>query len=527
MVKPTTSRDPLIGQLVGGRYEVLRVIGKGGTGSIYEVRNIRLGHSFALKTLAGEAATNAEAIQRFRREADIVARIKHPNIVEVIDWDELPDGSPCIVMEYLRGSDLAARIAEAAPLPWPQIAVIADQVLAALTRTHANGVVHRDLKPQNVFLAADDSGDERVKLLDFGVSKIRDSTSLQTMNDRLVGTPAYMAPEQAEGRSEDIGPHTDIWAMAVILHEMATRTRAFDGPSLPSILYTVCHGDPVPIHMYRPDAPPAFVKLIADALTRPIGQRLADAAVMRARLRDALAGVAAVDYSKMPVLRARTPAPIARMKDEALADTVDTKPAGTAVTTPGAGPAKRKRSRAGIVALAGVVLAAAAATAVVLANRKDDASPAQPVTPAVAVVVDERATTAAIADAAVVEPAPDPVIAVPDAGVTTTRPTQVRKPSQATPGATPTFVDQVGVAIGRKMSSLGRCLDQHPSDNTNEINATIEIAPDGRAKAVTLDPAAVASSPLGTCLRDGLLTVTYPVSDNGGKVRFPLRMRAR
>src|SRR6185503_1822821 len=126
-------------------------------------------------------------------------------------------------------------------LAWPQLARVADQVLAALSIAHANGIVHRDLKPQNIFLAQDDSGDERVKLLDFGVSKVRDSKSLVTTDARLLGTPAYMSPEQSEGRADDIGTHTDVWAVGTILQEMATGEMAFGGPSLPSVLYKVCH----------------------------------------------------------------------------------------------------------------------------------------------------------------------------------------------------------------------------------------------------------------------------------------------
>ena len=121
MGSPSIKQDPLIGAVVGGRYEVIRLIGKGGMGSIYEVRNTRLGRQFALKTLTGDAAQNPEVLQRFRREADVIAKIKHPNIVEVIDWEVLDDGSPAMVMGYLHGEDLGRRI-EDGPVAWPQLA---------------------------------------------------------------------------------------------------------------------------------------------------------------------------------------------------------------------------------------------------------------------------------------------------------------------------------------------------------------------------------------------------------------------
>ncbi len=298
------SQDPLIGEIVGGRYEIVRLIGKGGMGAIYEVRNTRLGRAFALKVLRGDAAHDDGMLARFRREADVIARLKHPNIVEVIDWEELADGSPAMVLEYLRGEDLGRRI-QGRPMPWPDLAVFADQMLAALSVAHGHGIVHRDLKPQNVFLAADDAGEERVKLLDFGISKIRDSQSLVTTDARLLGTPAYMAPEQAQGKLDEIGTHTDVWAMGTILQEMATGELAFLAPSLPAILYQICHGAPSPIVERRPDAPPAFVDLVGQALAPAIDQRIGDATVLRRRLREALRDVAGARLSDLTPIPSR------------------------------------------------------------------------------------------------------------------------------------------------------------------------------------------------------------------------------
>ncbi|MEJ7597978.1 MAG: serine/threonine-protein kinase [Kofleriaceae bacterium] len=308
MGKPA-GKDELIGQVIGGRYQVVRLIGRGGMGAVYEVVNTRLGRSFAMKILIGEDANDDEVLSRFRREADMIARIKHPNIVEVIDWESLDDGSPCIILEYLQGEDLARRIRDAAPLPWPAIARFGDHVLSALSIAHAANIVHRDLKPQNIFLAHDDSGDERAKLLDFGVSKIRDSQSLVTTDARLLGTPSYMAPEQAEGRHEDVGPATDLWAMGAILYEMATGDLAFDGASMPAVLYKICSKEIEPVSNRRGDAPVAFVQLIRDALARDFDLRISDADVFRVRLRQALSSVANVRYSDQ-VLAARVSSPL-------------------------------------------------------------------------------------------------------------------------------------------------------------------------------------------------------------------------
>ncbi|MCC6997518.1 MAG: serine/threonine protein kinase [Deltaproteobacteria bacterium] len=283
-------QDPLLGQVIAGRYEVVRLLGKGGMGAVYEVRHQRLKRSFAMKTLTAGRADDGEALARFQREADVVATLRHANVVEVIDWEQLPDGAPCMIMELLRGEDLGERL-ERGPLPWPLLARIADQVLSALAAAHRAGIVHRDLKPQNIFLVEDDSGEVRAKLLDFGVSKIRDS-AFKTTDDRLIGTPAYMSPEQANGESERIGPAADVWAMGAMLFEMATGRPAFKATSVPALLHRIAFGEPEALLPLRPDAPAPFVDLVAGALSRDAARRLTTTDELRAGLRVALGGVA-------------------------------------------------------------------------------------------------------------------------------------------------------------------------------------------------------------------------------------------
>jgi len=434
-VKP----DPLIGTVVGGRYEIVRLIGKGGMGAIYEVRNTRLGRQFALKTLTGDAAANPEVLQRFRREADVIAKIKHPNIVEVIDWESLADGSPAMVMEYLHGEDLGERIKEG-QLHWPQIARIADQVLAALSVAHANGIVHRDLKPQNIFLAQDDSGDERVKLLDFGVSKVRDSKSFVTTDARLLGTPAYMSPEQSEGRAEDVGTHSDVWGMGAILYEMATGEVPFDADNLPAILYKICHSTAAPITKKRADAPEPFIQLVDETLERDLSKRISDATVLRVRLREALRGVAGVQFvDTLPGLRTSAQMPTSGRRKrltDAMSDTIGaiTPPKGhLAVGTPVEKSVKvgtentllatkdspsviaRKKWRPAALVVGGLAIAMVAGAIVIATQRGAKTSPAEakpvakpadhaPHIDAGAVVVTPPAADAAIAVA--VDPPP-------------------------------------------------------------------------------------------------------------------------
>ncbi len=296
--------DPLIGQVVGDRYQVVRLIGSGAMGAVYEVNQKRIGRSFALKRLASGLNANPEALARFRREAEVVARLRHPNIVEIIDWETLSDGSPCIIMEYLRGEDLAGRILRGA-LEWSEIAELGGQILSALSVAHRAGIVHRDLKPQNIFLARDDAGERHVKLLDFGVSKIKDAETRLTSQDRLIGTPLYMSPEQAAGKPELSAPAIDVWAMGAILFEMATGDVAFGASSLPAVLYRICHGQPESLTKLRPDAPAAFVALVNDALSQDPARRVIDLDVMRRRFAEAMGRPASI---ATPVITPRAPA---------------------------------------------------------------------------------------------------------------------------------------------------------------------------------------------------------------------------
>ena len=459
-------KDELLGQIIGGRYEIVRLIGRGGMGAIYEVRNTRLGRSFAMKTLIGDAANDPDVLSRFRREADVIARIKHPNIVEVVDWEALDDGSPCMILEYLQGEDLARRIRDAAPLPWPVIAKIGDQVLSALSIAHAANIIHRDLKPQNVFLAHDDSGDERAKLLDFGVSKIRDSRSLVTTDARLIGTPSYMAPEQAEGRHEEVGPATDLWAMGTILYEMATGDLAFDGTSMPAVLYKICSKEAEPITGRRPDAPIEFVELIREVLNRDLSARVSDADVFRIRLRESLSSVANVRYSDQ-VLAARPastatpvsatrPTPRRKRHTGAHEKTIVNENVGSAETVQSGRfelPAPsivtentlvppRRSSR--LVFAIGAIAVAMIAVAIVVATSKSPSEPRAPVVQkvveptvraAVPAAVDAGVPAVAIDAAPVAEPAPPVVRPVTKHAVKREPPRvdTVRPPAQVEP----------------------------------------------------------------------------------------------
>jgi serine/threonine-protein kinase len=278
--------DPLLDTIVNGRYQVVRKLGEGGMSLVYEVQHVKLKRQFALKRLLPILLSNEEAMVRFEREAELLASLRHPHVVDIIDWDYLPDESPFMVLEFLHGAHIRVRL-DRAPMSWEAIARIGDQCCAALQLAHRIGITHRDLKPENIFISIDDSGEERVKLLDFGVSKKR-GVGRTTGQHALLGTPSYMSPEQAQGQTDLIGPSTDVWAMGTILYEMATQKIAFTGATLMETVVEITQGRPTPMTQYRPDAPPAFVDLVDRAINPDPERRITTIDELRAGLKTAL-----------------------------------------------------------------------------------------------------------------------------------------------------------------------------------------------------------------------------------------------
>src|SRR6476659_6131112 len=227
------------GQIIEGKYRIVRLIGEGGMGAVYEGENVRIRRRVAIKVLHAATASNAEAVQRFEREAQAAGRIGSDHILEVLDLGALPNGDRFMVMEYLDGETLAERITRHERLTPRQIAPIARQFLAALASAHAAGVIHRDLKPENIFILRSKAGrSDFVKLIDFGVSKFAQSPDghRTTRAGSLLGTPCYMSPEQARGRGEaDI--RSDIYACGVILFEAVTGKLPFTGETFNDLMF--------------------------------------------------------------------------------------------------------------------------------------------------------------------------------------------------------------------------------------------------------------------------------------------------
>jgi serine/threonine protein kinase len=231
------------GTVLQDTYQVVRPIGRGAMGQVYEVLHARLSGRYALKLLTDEAAADAEFLQRFRREAQIVSGLRHPHIVQVIDFDQNSDGRPYLVMELLDGEDLAARLGRDGALSLSRVVTVIGQIASALQTAHDLGVIHRDLKPENVLLlhASANRGDF-IKLVDFGISKVKNASLRLTQERLMIGTPHYMSPEQA--RSLEVDERADQFALAAIAYELLSGELAFAGDNVPAVVYQVVHGQP-------------------------------------------------------------------------------------------------------------------------------------------------------------------------------------------------------------------------------------------------------------------------------------------
>ncbi len=265
----------IIGTLVDGRYQVIKLVGEGGMGRVYEAEHVEIGKRVAIKVLHPSYTRNPEAVHRFRREARAAARLGHPNIVDVTDSGTTVDGAVYFVMEYLEGCDLADVIKREKALGVERAVHIAVQVAQALDAAHAAGIIHRDLKPENIFLVARPGQPDFVKVLDFGIARQMEADTGRkgrlTNPGMAMGTPEYMAPEQAAGQPADA--RADVYAAGAILYEMLAGDPPHSGKNYLEVLNKKANETPEPLELLRPDVPPELSTLVATALARDPARR--------------------------------------------------------------------------------------------------------------------------------------------------------------------------------------------------------------------------------------------------------------
>ena len=243
-------------QIIAGKYRLIRVLGKGGMGSVWLAEHLSLHTPVAVKLIDSEVAKNPGARSRFDQEAQLAARIRSAHVVKVLDHGVTDDGLPYIAMECLAGESLRERLRAKGRLTPAETAKIVSHICRALTRAHTAGLVHRDLKPENIFMAREDEG-EIIKILDFGVAKATDMLSATGMDPTrtgaLLGTPGYMSPEQAQGL-KSVDYRSDLWSVGVLAFECLAGKRPFTAPSL-GVLIAKIVGAPAPtMSQMAPDA---------------------------------------------------------------------------------------------------------------------------------------------------------------------------------------------------------------------------------------------------------------------------------
>ncbi len=404
----------LVGATLGGKYLLRRLLGSGGFGQVYEATNANTGGQFAIKTLHAYLVSRPGMLQRFLAEARVATRIQHENVIKVFDLDvDEHLGVPYIVQEFLTGETLAERLDR---LPERRLSPedtlrVAVPVMGALVAAHALGFVHRDLKPENIFLARRRNGEEVPTVIDFGIAKFSEdvlSDKPGTQAGVLLGSPMYMAPEQARGEVQNIGPQTDVWAMGVVLYETLTGWLPYEADNPQLVLGMIQFQEPVRLAERAPDLAPDLVAVIDRAITRDRALRHPTMQAFLGELLETSAWTGAAPVSSRPVVSVEPPRPAevvspVRRKGETLRE-------GWSGETARPVPARR---RLGWIALAlALVLAVAALGGVAMIVGRSAPTPpsvaSQPPPAPVAVAAPAPRPDRAVTPTPAPSPAPTP-----------------------------------------------------------------------------------------------------------------------
>lgn len=299
---PILTAEERIDTRLAGRYRLDRILGRGGMGVVYEGVHLWTGRAVAVKLMRPSDSPDDSSLERFFREARTAGATPHPNIVEVLDMGAEPDGSVYLVLELLHGESLGTHIRRKGAIRPREAVSIVVPVLHALDALHQRGVIHRDLKPDNIFLSFDTAGAMVPKLLDFGISKRLEEGKTLTKEGAIIGTPHYMAPEQTRSAALASGK-SDLWSMGVVLYECTSGKLPFPAESLTQILVAIATLDAVPLESVAPHAPRALLEAVGRAMARDPGERFESAK----DLADALDAVARDEEWNLDRLRSEWP----------------------------------------------------------------------------------------------------------------------------------------------------------------------------------------------------------------------------
>jgi predicted Ser/Thr protein kinase len=411
--RPGERADPFVGRVIKGRYRVERQLGRGGMGTVYLAEQLSVGRKVALKVLRGDFARDDGFVARFQQEAKLVAGLnerRNPRVTLVHDFDQTEDGTLFIVMEWLEGRVLSEVIQRDRPLDLGRAVRLAIQIAEGLEAAHRANVVHRDVKPQNIMVL--EAGDD-IKLMDFGIARLRDSGTSVTRAGTMMGTPDYMAPEQIEGQA--ITEKTDLYSFGVVLYEMLTGTAPFRASTQAAVLTKQLQEQPVPPSRLRPEIPRELEAIVLKALEKDPANRERDMAAIVRALREisrrlgegpvaAPPGGAQTIVVERPTLVHEAPAPTMAAPTMQAARTFtgarpevshDPAPSATVIrheapreapaAAPSARPAGELRKRLAIGGAVAAVLVAAIATVVYLVKPPPGSAPAtsvaRPATP--------------------------------------------------------------------------------------------------------------------------------------------------
>ncbi len=385
-----------------GRYRVVRQIGRGGMGAVYEAVHSDLEKRVALKVLLPSTASQTELVARFEREARAAARVRHPNVVDVSDVG-VEAGVAWLVMEHLEGEDLSGLLRREGALPLSRVAELMLPVLGAVEAAHSLGVVHRDLKPENIFLARMRDGTIVPKVLDFGISKMAPAGGgpALTSTGIMMGTPCYMSPEQAQS-SRGVDGRSDQFSIGVILYECATGRRPFEGETFFSILTAIVEGRYVRPRELCPGLPERFEAMVVRALERSPDARFPSVAALAEELRACSSEVPAAVPAPVPV-------PVL-VPTVAMADTM----AAVAIPLAPSREERRRGQRVGLLLLAAMLLVLTGAVALTR-HGGGEAEPTATTATAATLLSPEDAGAAAVAPRAAVSPVEEASAALSEA----------------------------------------------------------------------------------------------------------------